>query len=362
MGFDGRGRHYRWQKRDLVGDYLRLTAHRLIKPHAEQHYVGSWQWLSDGRQVASLVCVIRPGPRAVELRYSYRGTPIEPYLVHWESTTPRYGGQRYWWHCPRCGRRCAHLYGGHPFLCRQCHGLTYASAQSGDPRSERIDRRMWAIRRRLGDAGGALIDPLPTKPPYMRWSTYDRLCWEYRDLELLSWGELALMLGLDAERPEMADMLENAWADLQHPPARAALTDEEIAQIIAEMKTRRAPPARRAPQRHTLGELARIAQVPLTFARAAQAEGLLRPDAGRSTRRKRYRPKAASWLAKLQRLQQAGYDWPALRAWAARRFTPGHETERRWPAGYDPDQPARPACYDPDLHPAGATYEVADHP
>jgi len=39
-----------------------------------------------------------------------------------------YGGLRYWFLCPGCGKRYACLYsGGSYFLCRRCHGLTYAS-------------------------------------------------------------------------------------------------------------------------------------------------------------------------------------------------------------------------------------------
>lgn len=39
-----------------------------------------------------------------------------------------YGGVRYWFKCPGCGKRYACLYsGGSYFLCRRCHGLTYAS-------------------------------------------------------------------------------------------------------------------------------------------------------------------------------------------------------------------------------------------
>jgi hypothetical protein len=86
------------------------------------------------------------------------------------------------------------------------------------------------------------------------------------------------------------------------------------------------------PDRLTLGELATAAGVPYAFAVEAQAEGLLRPDGGRGTRTKRYRRRLASWLVKLAGLRAEGHSWADLRAWARRRWQPGHEDERRAPA------------------------------
>jgi hypothetical protein len=37
----------------------------------------------------------------------------------------------------------------------------------------------------------------------------------------------------------------------------------------------------------------------------------------------------------LQALRSAGLAWEDIRAWAARRWLPGNEQERRWPASYD---------------------------
>lgn len=43
------------------------------------------------------------------------------------STTPRFGGFRYWFLCPRCGRRVEKLYYAHRWACRRCHDLAYQS-------------------------------------------------------------------------------------------------------------------------------------------------------------------------------------------------------------------------------------------
>ncbi len=333
MSFESRGRYYRWNKRDLVTDYHRLSAHQVaqaLNPARPGFY--AWQWSRDGKQTASIHIEMDPDAGGVRLHYNYQKEPVEPYLVRWTTTTPRYGGQRYWWLCPACGRRCAYLYSGKVFACRICYGLTYESAQTGDPRRERIERRLRTIHRRLGGTGG-LWDPLPDKPRYMHFDTYMRLFWEYHNLETVFWGEVGLSLGAADEHPDLRELTEEAWADYQRAPSDppADLLRRMVASLPADDQP---PPHRRQPTRRTLGQTAQAAEIPLDFAQEAQQEGLLRPDGGRTARRKRYRPKVASWLVKLHRLRQAGYTWPELRAWSARRFTPGHEHERRWPAGY----------------------------
>jgi len=40
---------------------------------------------------------------------------------------PRRGGLRWWWRCPVCGRRRAHLYLLSDVECRECGGVKYSS-------------------------------------------------------------------------------------------------------------------------------------------------------------------------------------------------------------------------------------------
>jgi len=52
------------------------------------------------------------------------------YKVEMSSTPCRYGGKRWWFHCPiaRCGRRCSILYQDRSyFVCRKCARLSYES-------------------------------------------------------------------------------------------------------------------------------------------------------------------------------------------------------------------------------------------
>ena len=83
--------------------------------------------------------------------------------------------------------------------------------------------------------------------------------------------------------------------------------------------------------RLTLGELAKLAEVPYDFAREAVREGLLRSDKGRTSRRKRYRRRLSNWLAKLHTLREGGMSWCDIHDWTERRWKPENGVERLWP-------------------------------
>jgi hypothetical protein len=344
----GRGRWYRWDKKDTVDGHLKLTAHQLARSvDLERPASLTWQWTrtsGSGRERKSSISLrVLPGV-GVQLDYSYQGQPVEPYLVRWTTTTPHYGGRRYWWLCPACSRRCAHLYGGHPFLCRECHGLTYSTAQSGGELTETIDNRLIRLRRKLG--GGRFLDPPPEKPERMHWQTYERLCCEYwnlMELRNLAFNlQLVNLLGATggmeaAGLPSfevLGEVVGYKWRAFKKDPAALPALPRRLAWEWVE-REREARKAQRAARRGTLGEIARAAAVPVDFAREAQAHGLLRPDSGRGKRRKRYRRKLARWLEKLYLLNQSGYSWQDLASWTRRRFQPGHEHERRYPAGFN---------------------------
>ena len=91
-------------------------------------------------------------------------------------THPNYGGERPWWTCPSCSRRCAIVYalGVNPFVCRLCSSLTYVTAQSDG--FTRAMRKSVERKRRLGWEIGK---PFPTKPKGMHWRTWERLIADY---------------------------------------------------------------------------------------------------------------------------------------------------------------------------------------
>ena len=96
-------------------------------------------------------------------------------------TVPTYGGRRWWFLCPRTGRKVTKLFlpnGGWHFWSRQAYGLGYACQR--DDRFGRLQRRAAMLNRTLGGEGWATWSDPPPKPKWMRWRTYDRKyeCWE----------------------------------------------------------------------------------------------------------------------------------------------------------------------------------------
>jgi hypothetical protein len=90
-------------------------------------------------------------------------------------TVPTYGGRRWWFQCPRTGRRTAKLFlpnGGQHFWSRSGYGLGYACQREG--RFDRLQRRSAMLNRQLGGKGWANWDSPPPKPKWMRWRTYER--------------------------------------------------------------------------------------------------------------------------------------------------------------------------------------------
>ena len=118
--------------------------------------------------------------------------PVEQRL-NLASTHCNLGGQRPWFLCPDCGRRCAIVYSVQGwFTCRLCARLNYESQRTMIREGAR--NRLRAIRQRLG-ASGNLLEPFPPRPKGMHRRTYDRLRQEADRLEAVHYGRLAAFLG-----------------------------------------------------------------------------------------------------------------------------------------------------------------------
>src|SRR5262249_36931315 len=95
------------------------------------------------------------------------GAPIDiNELVPFAYTPTRFGGQRQWFRCLKCYRRCRKIYDGRYFRCRRCYHLRYAS-QSEDV-AQRALRRADKIAKRLRDMWkGTTVEEyeFPPKPP-----------------------------------------------------------------------------------------------------------------------------------------------------------------------------------------------------
>ena len=107
---DGRGRWIRVGAQRTVDDLLQLNAHKVMlagAPAGRWHSTWRWTWHTwQGQQTAAIDLVVTLAEQAL-LSYTWQGQPVQPYAVNVATTTPHYGGVRYWWLCPGCGRRVA---------------------------------------------------------------------------------------------------------------------------------------------------------------------------------------------------------------------------------------------------------------
>jgi hypothetical protein len=141
--------------RALVEQSLALDVRAIVREtrrtQTGPHYArssGVVRW-KRGERDDSIGYAIDVEGRSLEVEYTVRkGEPIRE-RIRLETTTPHFGGLRWWTRCPGCGSRVAILYdapGGGRFRCRRCWGLTYESAQTHDARVD-------AMRRMLGEFG-----------------------------------------------------------------------------------------------------------------------------------------------------------------------------------------------------------------
>lgn len=156
-----------------------------------------------GQSTSQLICDLTPS-------LDIRGFRSKPWALHAPdgrrveiSSTPlHFGGVRWWLHCPDCNRRCTVLYGS---SCRVCLGAVHKSSTLS-PR-DRLFEKALAIRKRLGQRGSSLLDPLPSKPRGMHFKTYRRLTAECQETELRFFRAEADRWGLvdaDADLPDFS--------------------------------------------------------------------------------------------------------------------------------------------------------------
>ena len=138
----------------------------------------TWTRAATGEKVASIgfdACLLDPDAAWVRLHYSANGR-AEDYRV-WLSRCPcHYGGHRWWWICPRSGRRVAKLYlppGATVFAARQAYRLAYRSQRVNA--LERSHRRQDRLYRELGADYQHFEQPPPRRPKGMHRRTHERL-------------------------------------------------------------------------------------------------------------------------------------------------------------------------------------------
>jgi endogenous inhibitor of DNA gyrase (YacG/DUF329 family) len=110
---------------------------------------GGWRWTDPGTGAITAEIGYAVTTGAVELIYTMNGEPMRQRVLIL-ATGCNYGGRRYWFGCPWCGKRVAILYlRNRGFACRMCNRIAYAS-QSEDELG-RTWRKQSKIERMLGD-------------------------------------------------------------------------------------------------------------------------------------------------------------------------------------------------------------------
>lgn len=185
---------------DKVEDYQSIDLAWLRKKTAcKVHSKGMINWSRRGERYASVGYHIEAGGLRLLYRTRLNGgewSHVDE-LIPFIETATQFGGNRRWFSCPGCSRRCRIVYGGAYFRCRKCHGLQYESQYENAICRAASQRHK--IRERLGHVG-PLDDAFPTKPKGMHWKTYLRLAARDEVLERFWYAEIADWLKLTNTR------------------------------------------------------------------------------------------------------------------------------------------------------------------
>lgn len=167
---------------DLVEDQRRIDLAQFKRwGTLNEGTSGQITWSTRGKTVATIRYVV--GQDGMRLIYRIRETGSSDWrdvddFIPFAYTDANFGGQRRWFVCPACQKRCRVLFGGGLFRCRDCQDLRYESQY--EPGFARATAQAHQLRTRLGQSG-PLDAPFPPKPKGMHWQTYRRL--ETKDKE-----------------------------------------------------------------------------------------------------------------------------------------------------------------------------------
>ena len=115
----------------------------------------------------------------IHFKYKHNGKDYN-YHVKLDRTPCHYGGYRYWYLCPHCGKRTSVLYRAGLYECRHCIGANYQT-QLNQP-LDNIRRKMHKVASKLKwvEVG---YKEVPLRPKGMHQKTFDRLHGYYQELE-----------------------------------------------------------------------------------------------------------------------------------------------------------------------------------
>ena len=183
MGGPGSGTWYRWQKKTVVEDCLTLDVNKLARDGGisrDRCISATYGWTSaeGGPPLASLDYDVIPASSGPVLRLRYTLASPEGRRPVWvpvrlEEMSCHFGGSRWWFACPLCGRRAGKLYKSPEndrFACRECLGVYYLCQRENA--MWRTLRRAQKMRRDLGGDGSPDF-PYP-RPKGMHRFTFER--------------------------------------------------------------------------------------------------------------------------------------------------------------------------------------------
>lgn len=155
--------------------YLRSIGVRQLRGEGRLGSGGrvTWAWRDESGKVLSAVGIV-VCDSMVDFDYWIDDQPVNQSVV-FVKTACHYGGERTWFLCPCCGRRCAHVYFGSQVACRTCHRLKYPS-QSDDGMTA-----TWRAQRKLEARLGG--ENYWRKPKGMHETTFRRIRQQITELE-----------------------------------------------------------------------------------------------------------------------------------------------------------------------------------
>ncbi|WP_437996459.1 hypothetical protein WMF26_36220 [Sorangium sp. So ce185] len=172
--------------------------------------------------IAALASAARRGEVDTDVELAIAGTCLVlagTITVQLETTRVASGGLRLWARCPGCSARAAVLYLAAPGLrCRRCAGLVYPATRQRP--EERVLEQALARRTKARAALGAGPDPrepIPRRPPGVRFSNWVRRLDEFHEAQAAVQAALAALVGrLGARSGALA---QEAGSPSPSPPA-----------------------------------------------------------------------------------------------------------------------------------------------
>jgi hypothetical protein len=175
MGGYGSGQWYRWSSKPTEDNFHILSISRLVEQDVVKkntHRTGTWQWLIDNVPQSTISYEVNTceGNSFFRAMYNEKSDSKQyDFKIPLCTTTPHYGGVRWWLKCPHCTKRVGKLYLSGIFACRTCVGMAYES-QRLDEAYRKLHKAHAIYRGLKGISGLYGIDPL--KPKGMHWKTY----------------------------------------------------------------------------------------------------------------------------------------------------------------------------------------------